>query len=143
MPIGPSKRRDGSIYVRVSRLKLYGPRWPECKAHLQPDESPPLLAYARHRFHPLAFLQNGRCAWCGMPVRGFARSLRPVMNSALSVSRQSRQPNVRRSFAGAGPNESRAPVRERTAAKGACQKCSASTREIDPSKAMHLLISRN
>ena len=39
---------------RVSRPKLYGPRWPECKAHLQPDESPLLLAYARHRFHPLA-----------------------------------------------------------------------------------------
>ena len=42
MPIGPSKPIADrvSIYVRVSRLKLYGPRWPECKAHLQPDESP-------------------------------------------------------------------------------------------------------
>ena len=58
-----------SLYVRVSRLKLYGPRWPECKAHLQPDESPLLLAYA-HRFHPLAFLQDGRM-WMVRIVRGF------------------------------------------------------------------------
>ena len=28
-----------SLYVRVSRPKLYGPRWPKCKAHLQPGEA--------------------------------------------------------------------------------------------------------
>ena len=72
-----------SIYVRVSRLKLYGPRWPECKAHLQPDESPLLLAYARHRFHPLAFLQNGRMCM----VRNAGTRIRakpgPVMELAV------------------------------------------------------------
>jgi hypothetical protein len=31
---------DGvSLYVRVSSLKLYGPRWPKCKAHMQPNEA--------------------------------------------------------------------------------------------------------